>query len=302
MTRMSETVVFFGSGPVAAQSLELLAQQFTIEAVVTKPQPAHHKDVFPVLAMADSLNLPILKPSNKAELSALFTTNPVKSRIGVVIDYGIIIAQDVIDYFPLGIVNSHFSLLPKWRGADPLTFAILNGDEQSGVSLMLIVAALDEGPVLARAPYDIADNMTTPELTQALIEVSAASLAEVLPLYVAGEITPSEQNGTHTYSRKLTKIDSVLDFTKPAAQLEREVRAFNPWPRSRTTLSGKELVITAAHVTEGTGQPGKVWHEAKEFGFYTTEGIFVIDKLKPVGKSEMTAEGFLAGYSSLLNT
>jgi methionyl-tRNA formyltransferase len=300
MKPMSETIVFFGSGPVAAQSLELLAQHFTIEAVVTKPQPAHHKEAFPVLTVAEKLGLRTLTPKNKQELSDLFTTKPVKSQVGVVIDYGIIINQDVIDYFPLGIVNSHFSLLPKWRGADPISFAILNGDEQTGVSLMLIVAALDEGPVLARAPYDIPEKMTTPELTEALIEVSATALKEVLPQYIAGEIAPSEQIGTPTYSRKLTKQDSLLDYTKPAEQLVREVRAFSGWPRSRVTIGGKELVITAAHVQHGNGNAGKVWRDGKEFGFYTTEDIFVVDKLKPSGKQEMTAESFLAGYGSLL--
>src|SRR5689334_6869060 len=113
---MTDSIVFFGSGPVAAKSLELLAKDFSIEAVVTKPLPAHHKAIFPVLASAKKLGIHTLTPSNKRELSALFAERPVKSRLGVVIDYGIIIGQDVIDYFPLGIVNSHFSLLTRWRG------------------------------------------------------------------------------------------------------------------------------------------------------------------------------------------
>jgi methionyl-tRNA formyltransferase len=302
MTVMSETVVFFGSGPVAAQSLELLAQNFTVEAVITKPQPAHHKAVFPVLAVAEKLGLTTLTPSNKLELSELFANKPVTSTIGVVIDYGIIINQDVIDYFPRGIVNSHFSLLPKWRGADPISFAILNGDKQTGVSLMLIVAALDEGPLLAQAPFDITDGMITPDLTESLIEISDQSLQHILPLYLSGQTVAQEQSTDQpaTYSRKLSKADGQLDFQKPAAKLEREVRAFIEWPKCRTIIGDKEVIITKAHPQIGSGKVGKIWREAKQFGFYTIEGIFVIDKLKPAGKAEMTAEAFLAGYGKNL--
>ncbi len=301
MTVMSETILFFGSGPVAARSLELLAQDFTIEAVVTKPQPAHHKEPFPVLEVAAKLGLRTLTPTNKQALSDLFASKPVSSRLGVVIDYGIIIGQDVIDYFPLGIVNSHFSLLPRWRGADPISFAILEGDEQTGVSLMLIVAALDEGPLLAQAPYDIPADQTTPELTDALIEVSAHSLKEVLPLYVDGQIQPQQQTGDATYSRKLSKADGLLDFTKTAGQLERQIRAFTPWPGSRTAVGGKELIISSAHTLAGNSEPSKFWISEKTFGFYTTEGILVIDTLKPAGKAEMSSQAFLAGYRSLLD-
>ena len=144
MKKMSETIVFFGSGPVAAKSLELLAQNFEIEAVVTKPQPAHHKEPFPVLALSEKLGLKIFTPDGKAALSELFASNPVTSRLGIVIDYGFIINRDVINYFDLGIINSHFSLLPEWRGADPITFSILSGQKQTGISLMLIDEKMDE--------------------------------------------------------------------------------------------------------------------------------------------------------------
>src|SRR5689334_230622 len=115
MKKTSETIVFFGSGPVAATSLAFLAEHFEVEAVVTKPQPAHHKEPFPVLELAKNLGLKVFTPSGKQELSELFASRPVTSSLGVVIDYGFIINRDVIDYFPLGIVNSHFSLLPQWR-------------------------------------------------------------------------------------------------------------------------------------------------------------------------------------------
>src|SRR4051812_40975768 len=135
MVHEKPSIVFFGSGPVAARSLELLAEHCTIEAVITKPHPAHHKEPFPVLQVAEKLGAKVFTPVGKAEVSELFKTRPVTSKLGIVIDYGFIINQDVIDYFPLGIVNSHFSILPELRGADPITFAILSGQEMTGVSL-----------------------------------------------------------------------------------------------------------------------------------------------------------------------
>lgn len=302
---MHDSVVFFGSGPVAAESLRLLTADFTIEAVITKTQPAHHKEPFPVLELAQALGLKTFTPSGKTELSELFMTNPVTSRLGIVIDYGFIINQDVIDYFPLGIVNSHFSLLPEWRGADPITFSILSGQEQTGVSLMIINAAMDEGDLLEQGVLTIAPEDTTPSLTSKLIALSNTLLTQSLPRYVSGELRPFPQEGEATYSRKLTKQDGIIDWTKPATQLEREIRAFIEWPKSRTQLAGKDTIITRAHAvtSEPAGaHPGDidVVEGSKEFGVVTGNGTLWIDSLKPAGKNEMDAASFLAGYGNLL--
>lgn len=303
MTQTSKTIVFFGSGPVAAESLELLAKEFTIEAVVTKPRAAHHRGSVPVLELAEKLGLKTYTTATKQDLDDLFATKPVTSPLGIVIDYGIIISQAVIDYFPLGIVNSHFSLLPEWRGADPITFAVLSGQKQTGVSLMLIVEKMDEGPLLGQSVYDLPADITTPELTDDLIELSDHMLQNILPLYLEGqtEAAPQEQvtmaaSKEPTYSRKLTKQDGVLDFTKPAVQLEREIRAFIGWPQSRTTLGDKEVVITQAHVVDQTLTPGQTHVDGKQLLIGTAEQSLAIDKLKPAGKQEMSVEGFLAGY------
>lgn len=305
---MKPTVVFFGSGPVAAKSLELLSAHCDIEAVITKPQPAHHKEPFPVLQVAERLGLRTLTPNGKQELSNLFASKPVTSQLGIVIDYGFIINQDVIDYFPLGIINSHFSLLPEWRGADPITFAILSGQAETGISLMLITAGMDEGPILAHAPFTMPADITTPELTEELIVLSDWTLQDVLPRYISGQASAAPQEAVAlpdhtamTYSRKLTKQDGELDFTKSAAVLEREVRAYIEWPKSRTTLGGKPVVIAGAHVSDRTGgKPGSLWIDDRHFGIYCGESSLEIDRLIPAGKREMTAEAFLAGYRQLL--
>lgn len=293
---MSETITFFGSGPVAAESLKLLAQDFEIEAVITKPKPAHHKAPFPVLALAEELGLKVFTASTKEEMSELFVTKPVKSKIGLIIDHGLIVDQDVIDYFPLGIVNSHFSLLPKWRGADPISFAILNGDRETGVSLMVIVKELDEGALIAQRSVKLSSYITTPMLTEELIKLSYQMLVETLPDYIAGKIQPYPQPSTEpTYSRKLTKEDGVLDWAKTASMLEREIRAYIDWPRSRTKLGAKDIIITKAHVVNESGNIGDLYLENKRLGIYCSEGVLMIDKLIPAGKKEMPVSAFLAG-------
>jgi methionyl-tRNA formyltransferase len=223
----------------------------------------------------------------------------------VLIDFGIIVAQDVIDSFELGIVNSHFSLLPEWRGADPITFSILSGQDKTGVSLMLLVPAMDEGPLLAIGEYDLPTDITTPELTYDLINLSYALLRETLPKYIAGNVHPTPQERVATvvgysdqasYSRKLTKEDSVLDWNKPATQLEREIRAFLDWPKSRCVIGGHAVIITKAHAEVGEGVPGALWLEGKHLGVYCQKDILMIHKLKPAGKQEMSVEAFLNGY------
>jgi methionyl-tRNA formyltransferase len=312
MRQLSETVVFFGSGPVAAAALKLLVQDFAVEAVITKPLPPHHRGDFPVLTLAKDLNLPVFTPATKQALSELFLTKPVVSQVGVVIDYGIIISPDVIDYFPLGIVNSHFSLLPRWRGADPISFTILHGDRETGVSLMLIVPQLDEGPIFAQGACELPPDSTTPELTTELISLSHALLVDSLPKYVHGELVPRPQSEAAnalghspepTYSRKLIKDDGLIDWRQPAELIERQIRAFIEWPKSRTILAGKDVIITKAHLAGDTFQaPRDVSGTAFPtpdglIGVATGQGVLVIDRLKPAGKPEMTAPAFLAGYT-----
>lgn len=302
---MDEPIIFFGTGPVAAASLELLAQNFIIEAVVTKPRPAHHHGDVPVLDVANKLELPIIDVANKKDVTSKVTTRKFKSRVGVLIDFGIIVEQKVIDVFPLGIVNSHFSLLPQWRGADPITFAILSGQSKTGVSLMLLVEAMDEGPLLAIGEIDLEPSTTTPGLTTQLIELSYALLKDVLPKYAAGQLAGSPQekvaatvgySAIPSYSRKLSKTDGILDWQKPADQLEREIRAYLEWPKSRSILGSHAVIITKAHAETGEGDPGKLWIQDKHLGVYCSKGILMIDRIKPAGKGEMSVDSFLNGY------
>ena len=303
---MKESVVFFGSGPVAAESLRLLAENFNIEVVVTKPKPTHHRGNFPVLDLVKQLNLHVKTVINKNELDELMSSKPFDSKLGVIIDFGIIVSRKVIDYFPLGIVNSHFSLLPEWRGADPITFSILSGQPKTGVSLMLIDEGLDTGKLLTYKTLPIEPMDTTQSLTDRLIKLSDKLLQDYLPKYVIGSIKPKNQPHPDraTYSRKLTKEDGIIDWNKSAQQIEREIRAYIEWPKSRTKIADKEIIITKAHAlpTNIPNNPiGKFEAVGNALMVECGKGTLCIDRLKPAGKSEMTAMAFLAGYKNLIN-
>lgn len=296
--KKSQKVLFFGSGPVAASSLELLAANpaFEIEAVITKPNPPHHRGTAPVIELCKSTDLALHTPDGKAALTDFFTNAKFESRIGIVIDYGIIIEQSVIDYFPLGIINSHFSLLPQWRGADPITFSLLSGQTHTGVSLMRINDKLDEGAILAdrEIAIEALDNSIT--LTQKLINLSNEMLDEFLPAYTDGSLKVYEQEGTPTYSRKLTKADGVIDWHKPAAQIEREIRAFYEWPKSRGIIGQQELIIRQASFVAETGTPGSYNITKKELIVFCGEDALKIERVQPLNKKEMPIEAFLLGY------
>jgi len=289
---------------VAAKSLELLLQDFEVEAIVTKPKPAHHKGDFPVLTIAKKNHLDVHTVASKSELSKLFTGRPFESTVGVLIDFGIILRHDVIGYFPKGIVNSHFSLLPEWRGPDPITFAVLSGQPTTGVSLMLLVEAMDEGPLISFGELALPPDITTPLLTDHLVQLSHRLLQAELPRYLDNpSFKPAPQSITGrevSYSRKLTKQDGLVDWRKTAAELEREVRAYLEWPKSQTQLVGKDIVITKAQVSAETGQPGKLLTGQKRLVVTCGQDALEILRLKPAGKQEMTAEAFINGHKDLL--
>jgi methionyl-tRNA formyltransferase len=300
MKKTLEPIVFFGSGPVASESLKLLAQSFAVEAVITKPRQSHHKGDVPVLKTAEELKLKVYTVAKKSELDELIDKGFIKSRCGILIDFGIIISQKVIDYFPKGIINSHFSILPELRGADPITFAILSGQKQTGVSIMFLVEKMDEGPILGYGKYDMSQNITATQLTKDLIQLSYELLQHEVPKWLAGESrgnTPQSITGRKiSYSRKLTKADGDIDWKKSAVQLDREVRAFIEWPKSRTRLGSIEVVITQAHVIDTQGEAGSIKIINKELVVNCGDQSLVIDTLKPAGKKEMSGKAFLAGY------
>ena len=273
-----------------------MKKHFSIEAVVTKPATMQEMALIVPGAVVKAVK-------NKEELSQFISSKPFKSRLGIIVDFGIIVDQVVIDYFPLGIVNSHFSLLPQWRGADPITFAILSGQDKTGVSLMLIEPTLDTGMLLAQEEINILAQDTALSLTDKLVGLSNSMFVKYLPKYIDGQLKPYPQPAKKaSYSRKLLKSDGIIDWNKPAVVLEREIRAFAQWPKSQTVIANKELIVCSAHANTKNGPAGKAVALGKQLLVYCGEGALVIDTIKPVGKKEMSTEAFLAGYKHLFSS
>jgi methionyl-tRNA formyltransferase len=303
MTKLSKTLVFFGSGPVAADSLAFLVQHFNIEAVVTKPVPPHHKDPAPVEEYAQAHNLKILYATNRTDLDNLVNKIHFASPVGVIVDFGIIVSQKVICTFPLGIVNSHFSLLPQWRGADPITASILSGQPKTGVSLMVIEPTLDTGKLITYKSTKINPTDTTPSLTKRLINLSNTLLADYLPRYINGQVKPKKQPHPlrATYSKKILKTDGAIDWNKPAGQIEQEIRAYIGWPGSYTTIGNLNVVICQAQVVSKQLPVGKFWASpsGEIFVGCSTDSLQLL-QIKPHGKRCMNVKDLLNGYKSQL--
>lgn len=228
---------------------------------------------------------------------------PHKAKLAVLAAYGRIIPQSVLDEFPLGIINVHPSLLPLHRGPTPIEQTILDGTFKTGVSIMRLTAGMDEGPLYKQKTVHLTGKESKAELATILQRLGSELLVETLPLIASGQLKPRLQPhpSRATYSKKLTKEDGVIDWNKPATQIEREIRAYLGWPGSRSTLAGKEVLITAAHVANTSGEAGQVKVSGKKLMVYCGNDALVIEKLKPVGKNEMTAQAFIAGYGSRLS-
>ncbi len=302
------SIVFFGNERLAtgvtteAPTLRrLIAAGYNVVAVVshnTDTRSRREREL-EIAQIAAEHKIPLLLPAKPAlvidQLQALHPT------IGILVAYGKIVPQSVIDIFPRGIINIHPSQLPRHRGPIPIESVILEGAHETSVSIMRLVHAMDAGPVYGRVSVTLQGDETKQELANQLLNAGGEHLVQILPAIVDGSLVPTPQDeATATYDTLIQKSDGLLDFTKSAVQLEREIRAYQGWPKSRTTLVSTDVVVTAAHVeivnTDNQTQPGSPYHAEKVFGLHTADGVLVIDRLKPAGKQEMSAAAFVNGY------
>jgi methionyl-tRNA formyltransferase len=295
-----EKIVFFGNERIAtgvttdAPTLRGLVEAgYNVVAVISSFQTATSRNArqLEIEAVAREFNIPLLLPSRPADIFDELST--LNADLGVLVAYGRIVPQKIIDLFPRGIVNIHPSLLPLHRGSTPIERAILDGDTQTGVSIMQLAAAMDAGPVWAQETLPLAGNESKPDLAAKLLAMGSSLLIDNLSRILSGAATPEPQdNKLATYDKPLTKADGVIDPSKPAAQIEREIRAYLGWPGSRAQLFDADVIITAAHVAPSTEAVNP-----KDLILTCGENTqLVIDRLKPAGKREMTGREFLAGH------
>ncbi len=216
----------------------------------------------PVKALAQEHGLPVLQPPSLRRPAALAALTRLRPEVGIVAAYGAILRPDVLDLPPQGYLNVHASLLPRWRGAWPVGAAILAGDAETGATIMRLDAGMDTGPILARRPTPVRPQDTTASLQERLATLGAELLVEVLPAYLAGRLVPEPQDDrAATYSQMVRKEDGRLDWSRPAPELERRVRAMQPWPGAWTVWGDKTLRVLAATVLPGS-PPGSSEHGA----------------------------------------
>jgi methionyl-tRNA formyltransferase len=302
---MSKRILFFGNERIAtgvttpALVLQsLLKSGYEIPAVIVaqEDQAKSRKErPLEVAAVAEAHGIILLSPAKLSEVKEKLEQYGAEAV--VLIAYGKIVPQSIIDIFPKGIINIHPSLLPRHRGPTPLESVILQGEKETGVSLMQLVAKMDAGPVYAQETVLLHGNETKQQLADHLTNLGANMLVHYLPDILNGRLSPTEQNDSlSTYDQKISNDAGVVDWQKPAEELEREIRAFAGWPKSRAELAKRDVIITRAHVESGKGVPGTLWLEPGQLGVHCKEGVLVIDALIPAGKKEMTAQAFLAGY------
>ncbi len=257
-------IVYAGTPEFAAVPLQaLITEGLAPLAVWTQPdRPAgrgRQLRASPVKELARAHGIPVQQPPNLREPDAVAALAALRPDLMVVIAYGLILPQAVLDLPRLGCINLHASLLPRWRGAAPIQRAIEAGDARTGLCLMQMDAGLDTGPVLARTVLDIGPRMTGGELHDALARQAAACLPDWLRALEDGRLSPEPQGAEGvSYAHKLERADALLDWSRPAEELDRRVRAFNPWPVAHTSLQGRGLRVWAAAPAYGRGAPGTV--------------------------------------------
>ncbi|MBE0681313.1 MAG: methionyl-tRNA formyltransferase [Anaerolineales bacterium] len=294
-------IVFMGSPDFALPTLQALARNYQVVGVVTQPDRASGRGrelkAPPIKTLALELNIPVIQPQRLREPEALPLLQAWNPDLIVVAAFGQILKKEVLELPKFGCINVHASLLPRWRGAAPINAAILAGDEETGVTIMKMNAGLDTGPMLAKKSIRIRRDDTAGSVLQTLSTLGANLLIETLPDYLTGKITPAPQSEEGaTYAPMLKKQDGLLDFTQPAIELERRVRAMNPWPGAWFEWNGNVLKVTRASISEGKGLSiGTRFKFDGRPAVMSVDGALVLDEVQPAGKKPMSGKSFLAG-------
>jgi methionyl-tRNA formyltransferase len=304
----SPKIVFMGSPDFAVPTLSALIREFAVIGVVTQPdRPAgrgRKLTLPPVKILAQESDIPVIQPHKlHKDPEAMAQLRSWAPDVIVVAAFGQILKPEVLDLPPLGCLNVHGSLLPRWRGAAPVNAAILHNDAETGITIMKMDPGLDTGPMISRRALPILLEDTAGSLLEKMAALGAELLLETLPAYLHGELVPQPQdNSLATYAPMLNKSDGGLDFNQPAEDLACRVRAFNPWPGTYFQWSGAPLKVHAAH-PEGSDSPGvgvlAIFGNLPAVG--TSAGLLVLDKVQPAGKKSMEGEVFLRGAKDWLS-
>lgn len=309
MAKHPTRTVFMGTPEFAVPSLEALAAHaaFDIRGVVTQPdRPAGRGRQIAQSAVKEAAvraGIPVYQPETLRDPAALETLTGWSPELIVVAAFGQILRRNVLELPPYGCINVHASLLPRWRGAAPIQYAIRAGDDQTGITIMKMDVGLDTGPMLAQRAIPIAPGETAAALHDRLALLAAAFLPDVLLAYLSSDIVPVPQPGEGvTLAPTIKKSDGQINWTQPAALVDRHVRAFTPWPGTFTLLRDEVLRIVAGSPQAGdnTGSvPGSLMRQSGALAVQTGDGLYRIDTIQPAGKPKMSGAAFANGRRDL---
>jgi methionyl-tRNA formyltransferase len=297
-------LVFFGTPEFAVPSLRaLLEEGFDVVGVVTQPDRSIGRSRSalvppPVKLTALEEDIPVLQPERPAGPEFEAALKELAPDLGVVVAYGHILKPAILAIPARGMINVHASLLPKLRGPAPVQWAILNGEQTTGVSIMQLEPGLDTGPVLHRIETDLAADETGGELLMELAELGAAALVEALTMMAGGAATPEPQD--HSLATHAPKIDrnvTRIDWDRDAAAVARTIRAFDPDPGAWTSLDDAELKLFGGRVVQGSGAPGTVLEAGKTLQVAAAVGAVEVAEVQPAGKRRMAVGAWTRGRS-----
>ena len=304
-------IVFFGTPKFAVPSLEaLIASRHRVPLVVTQPDKRRDRGQkvtdAPVKAAARLHGIPVFQPERLRDPEVAGVLREHAPDIAVVAAYGKLIPPDLLRVPRRGMINVHASLLPKYRGAAPVHRAILNGELETGVTIMQVVEALDAGDMLAKSRRRIGPDETSEELEQALAEDGARLLLHTIEQIEAGTSTPEPQDhSASSYAPRLRKDEGLIDWTRPAREIHNRVRGLYPWPHTYSYLDGARVIVLTTQVRlkadtprgpGTTAPPGTIVDVTRDaIDVLTGEGIIAITELQPEGRRTMSARDFVAG-------
>jgi methionyl-tRNA formyltransferase len=294
------TVVFMGSPDFSLPTLRALTNEYEVVGVVTQPDRASGRGrelkAPPVKTLALELGVPVIQPEKLRQPDAMEQLRAWNPDLIVVAAFGQILRKDVLELPQFGCINVHASLLPRWRGAAPINAAILNGDEETGVTIMVMDVGLDTGPMLRQEAIRITVDETAGSAFEKLSHLGADLLIRTLPDFLAGNLSPIPQpeQGV-TSAPMIKKEEGRLDFTQDVEALERRVRAFNPWPGAFMDLDGTLLKIHRASVEVGLAEAGQRLVVQDQPAVGAGGGLLILEEVQPAGKKPMSGKAFLTG-------
>ena len=295
-------IVFFGTPEFAVPSLEaLLALDLTVVAVVTQPDRPRGRShstlgAPPVKVLAQASNIPVVQPERPTGPDFLDQCRSFDADLGVVVAYGHILKPAVLETTRLGMINVHASVLPRWRGAAPIQWAIAHGDTTTGVTIMEMEAGLDSGPILLTRETPIGPTDTGGELTARLATLGADALTDAIGRFRDGTATFHPQDHSlATLAPKIGREVARIDWSRSAAEVANRMRGFDPVPGAWTTLAGRDLKCFRPRPVKGNGRPGTALWLTPELVVATGTGAVAIGQVQPAGKARMDTDEWLRG-------